>query len=189
MVGRDGGALKTIASTEPIGLVEPAWSPDGASLVLGTFTGKSPLYRFDFANSRLAMLPGSEGLGGPRWSPDGRSIVALNSSSTLMLYDLKSHRQTKLADAISFNPAWARDGRYIYFGQGNQDAAWYRVRVRDRKLERIVSLAGAGALPSKPSRGVPTWNYCWTGLAPDGSLLTAREAGSIELYSADWVEH
>jgi Tol biopolymer transport system component len=190
VVGLDGGALQRIVSTEPTGLVETAWSPDGASLALGTLGDKSPLYRFDFANAWLAVLPGSEGLSSPRWSPDGPFIASLSSpDSRLMLYDLKSRRQTKLTDLAVFNPVWARDAQCIYFGSDKkEDEAWYRVRVRDRKLERVVSLAESGALPAKPSRGVPTWIYRWTGLAPGDSLLVAREAGSIEIYSADWVE-
>ncbi|MBV8709655.1 MAG: winged helix-turn-helix domain-containing protein [Acidobacteriaceae bacterium] len=189
VVGFNGGALQTIVSTQS-GLVEPAWSPDGASLVLGPYTDQSALYRFDFANRRLSELPGSEGLWSPRWSPDGQLIAALGSpDSILMLYDLKSHLKTAITDYRTvFNPVWAHDGQYIYFGSGIENGAWYRVRTRDRKVERLVSLTDVGALPAKPSRGVPTWINRWTGLAPDDSLLATREVGSTEIYSADWIE-
>ena len=190
VVGINGGDLQRVVSTEPRGLVEPAWSPDGNSLALGAFVNESPLYRFDLSNHRLSVLPGSEGLSSPHWSPDGQFIAALRSpGSALMLYDLRSHRTIRVTDVAAFNPVWAHDGQYLYFGSGKEDQSWYRLRIRDRKIERVVSLAEAGALPAKPSRGVPTWIDEWTGLAPDDSLLVAREAGSIELYSADWVQH
>ncbi len=188
IAGRDGGALERVISTEPSGLAEPAWSPDGASLILGAFDSKSSLYRFNCASRKLAALPGSEGLWSPRCSPDGRFIAALDSRARITLYDPKSCRRSTLTEMPSFNPAWAHDGQSIYFGSGERNGAWYRVRIRDRRIERVVSLAETGALPAKPSRGVPTWNYWWTGLAPNDSLLAAREAGSIELYSARWIE-
>ena len=186
VVGFNGGELDPIVAVEPAGLIEPTWSPDGNSLALGSINDNSALYRFDFADRKLSVLPGSEHLQAPRWSPDGTSIAATDSRSRkLTLYDLQARRTSELTDIPSYNPAWGHDGRFLYFGSGTgNDAAWYRIRIVDRKRERLVSLAAAGALPAKPSRGLPTWIYLWTGLTPDDSLLIARELGSIELYSA-----
>ncbi len=190
VVGRDGGALQKIVSSEPVGFAEPSWSPDNASLVLGTVSEKKALYRFDFAKRSLAMLPGSEGLWSPRWSRNGQFIAALGSPTPrLMLYDLKSRRATRLTSFAVDYPAWSHDGQSIYFESDTEENAWYRLRLHDRKLERLLSLAEAGALPAKPSRGIPVWINSWRGLAPDDSLLIAREAGSTEIYSAEWIEH
>ncbi len=190
VVERDGGALQPIVSAEPKGIIEPAWSPDGRSLVLGTVGDsehKTVLYRFDFAGNVLSIMPGSEGLSSPRWSPDGRYIAALSPpDAKLMLYDVKSHGQTELTHARAAYPSWAHNGQYVYFRQGEKDEAWCRVGFRDRRIQRVISLADAGSLPAKPSRGIPAWINSWAGLTPDDSLLTASEAGSIEVYAASW---
>jgi hypothetical protein len=59
-----------------------------------------------------------------------------------------------------------------------EDPAFFRVRIFDRKLERVASLEGLrrfwGQLGS------------WSGLAPDDSLLPVRDTSSQEIYALDW---
>jgi hypothetical protein len=57
---------------------------------------------------------------------------------------------------------WSKDGKYIYFDTGlSDDPTMYRVRVADRKLERVASLKGL-------RRAVMAWTP-WSGVTPDGS--------------------
>ena len=193
VIDRDGGALQAVVTTEPKGIVEPAWSPNGKSLVLGTagyLEDKTVPYRFDFAGKVLSVMPGSEGLWSPRWSPDGRRIAALRfRNSKLILYDVTSHERTELTHAEAAYPAWAHNGRYIYFRHGEKNEGWYRIDIGHREIERIASLNDAGALPAKPSRGIPAWINSWTGLTPEDSQMIATERGSIEVYSAPFIEH
>ena len=76
------------------------------------------------------------------------------------------------------NPTWSRDSEYIYFDTFGHDAAFFRVRIRDRKVERIVGLKNV-------PRAVGTFGP-WTGLAPDGSPLFQRDASFDEIYALDW---
>ena len=64
----------------------------------------------------------------------------------------------------------------------DKDAPFYRVRVNDRKLERLVNLADFGKL-AQGRFGV------WTGLGPDDSLLASRDISVQEIYALDWQTH
>jgi hypothetical protein len=74
---------------------------------------------------------------------------------------------------------WSRDGKYLYFDSTvGGEAAFYRLRISDRKLERVGSLKDLG-------RRAGTIGP-WTGLAPDDSPLALRDVGSQEIYGLDW---
>jgi hypothetical protein len=77
--------------------------------------------------------------------------------------------------------SWSHDGQHIYFDTTlSKDAAFYRVRISDRKLERLFSLSGLRRYwgPFGP----------WTGLAPDDSPLLVRDTSSREIYALDWQQ-
>ena len=78
--------------------------------------------------------------------------------------------------ADSYN--WSRDDQYVYFkSPAGDETALYRVSIRDRKVERIVSLKNVRR----------TGNYGpWSGLAPDDSPLVLRDIGTEEIYAFDW---
>jgi len=46
---------------------------------------------------------------------------------------------------------WSKDGKYVYFSDRQDDVPFYRVRVSDRKLERLVNLADFGKLAQAAS--------------------------------------
>jgi hypothetical protein len=76
-------------------------------------------------------------------------------------------------------PNWSRKGDYVYFDGSLEDGrGYFRVRISDHKLERILSLKGfqqaEGAFGS------------WTGIAPDESPLFVRHASIQEIYALDW---
>src|SRR5205823_1619957 len=102
----------------------------------------------------------------------------LRDSEKLMLYELSTHKQIELASGGINYPSWSRDSEFMYFDTPGSDPSFFRVRIRDRKLERIVSLKDV-------RRTLGTYGP-WTGIAPDGSLLLQRDAGASEIYALDW---
>jgi len=96
----------------------------------------------DLRTGQVSLLPGSEGLKSPRWSPDGRYIAALaGDTQKLLLYDFTTRQWVELAKMNVAFPIWSRDGKYIHFTSIFQiDPAMFRIRVEDRKVERLASL-------------------------------------------------
>src|ERR1035441_133450 len=112
----------------------------------------------------LCYILGSEGMWSPRWSPDGRFIAGLSGSGLdkLTLYDLRTRKQTQLSDLPSDGPSWSWDGEFLFFESGfesgfESDQWVWRVRMRDRKVERITNLTNirvAGWVGVRPLRTI-----------------------------------
>ena len=76
-------------------------------------------------------------------------------------------------------PFSARDS--IYFDtQSSADPAVFRIRLADRKLEKIASL--------KSFRRVVLPYQGWIGLTPEESPLLMRDTGTQEVYALDFEE-
>jgi len=164
-------------------LADPNWSPDGKSLVFGgnTLNGQgSAVFVLDMKTRSASQLPGSDGLFSPRWSPDGRFVAAMAVDSLkLMLFDFTTQKWTELAKMLAAYPNWSRDGRYLYFdGTLEEETGYFRIRISDRKLERILSLKGF-------QQAVGDFGQ-WSGLAPDESPLYVRDATIQEIYALEW---
>src|SRR5262249_31360517 len=138
VVSKDGGGPRRMTDGEG-DEGDPGWSPDGKSLVFGSmsfFQGRPAIHLLDLATLRISTLPGSEGLFSPRWSPDGRYLAAMPATdqAKLMLYDFRTEKWTKLAEASVGYPSWSRDGRYIYLDASSATAqALLRVGISDGK--------------------------------------------------------
>jgi Tol biopolymer transport system component len=182
-VSFDGGAVKQVTNGESGkgGDGDPSWSPDGASLVFGwAGFGMAPapadasLHVVDLKTGRVSALPGSEGMWSPRWSPDGRFIAGVSASGwKIVLYDVQTRKQSELSSLRSGYPNWSGDGEFMFYESFGDDACWWRVRMRDRKTERVAAL--------KTLRVAR-----WFGVAPNNSFITARSVGTDEIYALDW---
>ncbi len=181
-VSAGGGRIQQLSHGEmgPGGDADPSWSPDGRELVFG---GQStdPQSRFeleliDLKSHGIRKLPGSEGLWSPRWSPDGVWIAALEFPLfKLCLYNVRTHGRQELTDMGVGWPAWSADSQSIYF-EDNRTTAWFRVNIKDGKVERLASLSALKFAPT---------TLGWIGLTPGGSPISARDAGSTEIYALD----
>jgi Tol biopolymer transport system component len=181
-VSSDGGTPRQIIPEDVRGEWDPGWSPDGTRILFGDieYDPNATVRILDLKTHQISTLPGSKGLFSPRWSPDGRYVVALPfDSHSLMLFDFAAQRWEEIAKAWKAYagwPTWSRTGDYVYF---LQFAGPYvmRVRIRDRKLERVVDL--------KNFRQTGYFGE-WLGMAPDDSPLLLRDTGSQEIYALDW---
>ncbi len=187
VVPAEGGSPQMMVPGEgPEGA--PTWSPDGNSLVFGDNpldSGPSPnmkIHLYDLKTHQTSTLPGSQGLWTARYSPDGRYVVAVRwDQQKLMLFDVTAQKWMELANvAVGDNPSWSHDGKYVYFDSPfGSDPAIYRVRVSNRKLERVAGLKNV-------RRTVGLLGY-WIGLTPDDSPLIVGEANFTNVYAVDWV--
>lgn len=185
LISPSGGAPRDLIPGANAGF-DPTWSPDGESIVLSlhnagmTSRGISIL---DLKTEKISDLPDAENLFSPRWSPDGKYIAAITTDSQkLLLFDRLAARWTELPTVTSIGyPSWSHNGQYLYFDTTlNGDPAFFRIRISDRKLERLVSLKGVRRFWGELGQ--------WTGLAPDDSPLLVRDTSSQEIYALDFEE-
>lgn len=182
VVTADGRSLRELIPGATAG-IDPTWSPDGKSIVLST-NDLGPVSNkisiFDLQTRTLTPLPGGENMFSPRWSPDGRYIAGITTDSqVLTLFDRTTQKWTELLRMGIGFPSWSHDGQYIYFDSiFTEDPAFYRVRISDHRLERLVSL--------KDIHRYWGANAEWTGLTPDDSPLVTRNMSSPEIYALDW---
>jgi Tol biopolymer transport system component len=179
-VATDGGTPREIMPDDPKEEYDPAWSPDGTKIVFGGAPANrdSGIRVLDVKTRQISTLPGSEGLFSPRWSPDGRYVVGLPfDSHSLMLFDFDTQKWEEIAKISLGYPTWSKSGEYLYFLHEEDQPSVMRIRVRDRKLERVADL--------KNFRQAGFYGV-WLGLAPDDSPLLLRDMGTQEIYALDW---
>jgi len=182
-VPADGGESERVLPQDAAEEFDPVWSPDGNRLLFSKnpfAEVRSPHDRnlevVDLNTRQVTPVPGSDGLYSPRWSPDGRYLVAMPRDSVqLMLFDFNSQKWRALVKMVIGYPSWSRDSDYVYFNDLN-NTGFYRVRVSDRKVEQVASLAGMNIAGEQ-----------WTGLAPDDSPIVSLDASIGEIYAIDWT--
>ena len=182
LISANGGQWEDLAPEAAAG-VDPGWTPDGKSIVL-SMNNLGPAGRgisiLDLQTRKASDLPGAEHFFSPRVSPDGKFIAAISGDEKgLMLYDVAAQKWTELIRMQVGYPSWSHSGQYVYFDSFfSDDPGFYRIRISDRKLERLVSLSDIRRF----------WGPLgeWAGLAPDDSLLITRDASNEEVYAIDW---
>jgi Tol biopolymer transport system component/tRNA A-37 threonylcarbamoyl transferase component Bud32 len=181
LVSAEGGAPQSLLTGEHDFLF-PNWTTDGKSIVFeenGDY--KTSIHLLDMKTRQVSTLPGSENLITPAVSPDGHYLAAATSDRLkLMLFDFAIQKWVELAKADIGAVNWTRDGKYLYFDSGSAlDPAISRLRLADRKLERVTGL--------KDFRRVIFALYPWSGLTPDGAPLLLRDVGTQEVYALDFT--
>jgi eukaryotic-like serine/threonine-protein kinase len=183
LVSADGGEPERVLPQDTAEEYDPVWSPDGKRLAFSKnpfAEVRSPQERnieiVDMKSRKVTPVPGSDGLFSARWSPDGRYLVAMPRDSTrLMFFDFKSQKWRDLVEMPIGYPSWSRDSQYVYFTDLTSTAI-YRVRISDRKVDKIASLGGMTLTGSG-----------WMGLAPDDSPMVPLDASIDEIYAIDWT--
>jgi Tol biopolymer transport system component len=156
--------------------------PDGNSIVFHDTPGSGEggaIKVVDLKTSQVSTIPDSDDMFAPVTSPDGRYISATSvDGQKLMLFDFALKKWSELAKMNVGFTDWSSDGKYLYFDTGLSDnPGVYRLRLSDRKIERVADLKGL-------RRSVSVW-IPWSGVAPDGSPLLVRDISSQEVYALD----
>jgi len=185
VIPAQGGAPDQVTSDDSDSL-DPSWSPDGNSLAFGGYpvavrrSKENAIHILNLKTGQVTDVPDSVRLFSPRWSPDGRYLLAMTADfQKLALYDFTVRKREDLTDIRPSYPNWSHDGKCIFFNNPfDKSLPVYRICLKDRKLERIVSLSSAGRL----AEGHFGW---WTGLSPDDSILAARDISIEEIYALE----
>jgi Tol biopolymer transport system component len=184
----DGGKPEEVtgANNGKGGDWDPTWSADGNAILFGDYfeTADLPqdrrkLHRLDLKSREVSDVPGSEGMWAPHCSRDGRFVIGLSAPGwKLILYDFRTKRQTELSNLHATYPTLSPDDQYVYFAASGENRGWWRVRVRDRKLEQIRS-----------PKNFPVGEGRWFTVGPLGSLVTYRDVSSSQIYGLDLETH
>jgi serine/threonine protein kinase/Tol biopolymer transport system component len=179
-VSADGGTPRQLIPENSPQEWDPSWSSDGSRIAFGgePANPNGAIRILDVKTNQISTLPGSNGLFSPRWSPDGRSIVAMPfQSRRLMLFEFATQKWEEIAKITCGFPNWSKSGDYVYFLHEENQPSVMRVRIRDRKIERVADL--------KNFRQTGFYSV-WLSLASDDSPLLLRDTGTQEIYALDW---
>jgi len=185
-VSANGGQPQELLANLNQGKSDPNWSPDGKRICFGGPSGGATaralgpnIHMLDLGSQSVTDVPDSNGSFSPRWSPDGRYLAALSlDSSRLALFDLSTQKWDEVVKGTFISwPCWSHDARYVYYLQGNINPAVMRLRIADKKVERVVDL-----------KDVHTTGFYGSSLSltPDDQPVITRDIGSQEIFALDW---
>jgi Tol biopolymer transport system component len=178
VIGADGTGVLALTS-DTLGNIQPAWSPDGTKIAFATKRdGNYEIYTMDTGGGNLLRLtndPGEDGQ--PAWSPDGSKIAfASDRSGNADLYVMNAADGSNVVDltsnaATDLGPAWSPDGTKIAFSsdRSGQSEIW----VMDANGANPVRRSG-GRAPAE----LPAWS-------PTGDRLAYDSDADIWLIFAD----
>ena len=179
-VATQGGTPREMIPGDPQAEWDSTWSPDGTKIAIGGPFGdpNTTIRILDIRTNQISTLSGSKGFFSPRWSPDGRYLIALPfNGRSLMLFNFATQKWEEITNISLGFPNWSKNGDYVYFMHAEDQPSVMRIRIRDRKLERVADL--------KNFRQTGYWGS-WLGMTPDDSPLLLRNTGTQEIYALDW---
>ena len=183
VISADGGTPRLL-SVGGFDVLSPSWMPDANSIVFidasGSGAAVGVIKMVNTNTLQVTTVPDSKDLFAAVASPDGRYIAGASiDGQKLMVYDFGARRWSELLKMTTGSANWSQDSKYIYFDTGlSENPAFYRVRVADRKLERLADLKGF--------RRVVFGGLPWSGVTPEGAPLLLRDISSQEVYALDF---
>lgn len=146
---RPDGSADAMVSAPDENLVESAWSPDGARIVLtyvmsssgGPAIGRSTTVVVNADGTGEQTLRGF--VTNPAWSPDGTRIVYRDLADLYVMNETGGGvRQLTTAAGDDLDPQWSPDGRQILFIHGDGEL-W--LMSADGSHQRRLFMLGASA--------------------------------------------
>jgi len=148
MISADGGNPEQLTSGEND--LDPSWSKDGNAIMFGVFPApdkpmSAKIMVLDLKTRALNEVAGSQGICCPRWSPDGRYVAAISADNQkVLLMDLTTQEWRQLwsdkTGTVGYM-TWSPDSKYLGFDTSfTADPGFFRVRVGDGQIDRVVSL-------------------------------------------------
>ena len=152
IMNADGSDVQQL-TFDPVEAWDPAWSPDGLSIVYTSWRdvpdGPPAIYLLELASGAARRLSSNDGwVSDPSWSPDGARIAFVEQTGPtshvwVMAADGSGARQVTSAEAWVWGPTWSPDGTRIAYAR---DDDWdddvgsdiYIVSVDSGAEERIT---------------------------------------------------
>lgn len=184
VVTAEGGTPLQLSSGD-LDDVDPTWSPDGQSVAFGGSFAiaikfrSHPIQILNLNSRQLTALADSGRYISPRWSPDGRHLLAIDTASNrLNVYDFAARTWQELSDLPAAWPNWLPGGDCVMFYTPQATMPLYRTCLTDRRPRLLGNLVADRQTDSAHFRE-------WYSLAPDGSILAARDISIEEVYALD----
>jgi dipeptidyl aminopeptidase/acylaminoacyl peptidase len=195
-----GGAPKHISSGEFDHRGEPAWTPDGRTIVISAARSADAeyaldgddIFAFDVASGSVRQLTRRSGPDdGPLVSPDGKWIAFTGNDFKLQSYFIRKlyvmsadgsrmRALTGLHDRDVASPRWSSDSRTVYFvsdDRGGSHVYAARMDGTVRQVTKAVERFGAYGT-------APSFSLAWNGRAA-AVRSTHAEAPDVWTFAVD----
>lgn len=220
VVNADGTGARLLADCQGdcVNLDDPAWSPDGRTVLFSRMRGVddevvSTLEQVDVGSGATSVIvqaaPGHF-YAGQRWSPDGASVVleVVEITGTAASWDVKdvslavidvasptpAGRELMGAGRFPETAAWAPDGSVIVFGAleaaGGSGTDLFAIAPDGSGLRRLTTLVGQGGSATHPDVTPDSKSVVFAGTFPgeDGSVLGQVDIDGGEVTPATGTE-
>jgi Tol biopolymer transport system component len=176
----DGTGFRTILRFEALGsydncsIDQATWSPNGKTVLYGTFRGIWTIRGADGKRKRSVLDVGSHAA----WAPNGREVVFVqrveeSQADALFRVGVDGsglHRITTPVESDIYGPSWSPDGRTIAFTvyDNGQESIW-TVGANGSRLRKIAEKARMPDWSPNGRRIIFTDRLGILTMAPDGS--------------------
>lgn len=193
MVRLDGSGAARRLTTDDEHDVEPAWSADGRFVYFSSLRGGAhALWRIPSAGGapqRLTLGTGPERH--PSLSRDGKRMVYSTFSGylELVLHDLRTRRESRLAGLGAMSPSWTPDGHNLVFASariGGRFDLWIQPLQAERAAgppRRLTDQPGSVAHPTVSPDG--RWVAYYRVAAGQRDIWTVPVAGGPAIRFTD----